>query len=169
MKILEKVFLSKDFILVLFLILLFALVKTLTDQPKTPPKYLPVKQIELIKNSSTKNFEKTKVSVEIAKKELDLNKGLSGRMNLAKNSGMLFELGERKYVTFWMKDMHFPLDIIWIDNSIIIGIEKNAPIQNGKNIPTFTSPKPVTTVLEVNAGFSDANNINTGDKFSEIN
>lgn len=81
---------------------------------------------------------------------------------------MYFELGERRQVTFWMKEMHFPLDIIWIDNGKIVGIEKNAPIPTSVNIPTFPSPTQVTNVLEVNAGFSDKNNLKTGDKVALI-
>lgn len=172
MKILEKIFLSKYFVLVLFLMLFLSLAINLANQSKVsiPTKSLPIKQIELVINKPIKNFSKVKMSVEVAKKDFELSKGLSGRKSLAENSGMLFEIGERRFVTFWMKDMLFPIDIIWIDRELIVGITKNCPIPKDKNnFLTFKSPQPVTSVLEVNAGFTNIKNISIGDKFIKDN
>lgn len=173
MRTVKKLAVSKYSVLVLFLILFLILILAVnfTKQPKVtiPAKTETVKHIELVRNNQENHAENIKIKVEIAKRESELTKGLSGRQNLEKNSGMLFELSEKKTVTFWMKDMNFPLDIIWIDENIIIGIEKNAPRPTGDKIPTFSSPKPVNFVLEVNAGFSEKNNINIGDKVIAAN
>lgn len=126
-------------------------------------------------NAPTNNLPQSKlqvgnkvITVEIAKTQTETETGLSYRSSLAENSGMYFELGEKRQVIFWMKEMHFPLDIIWVDNGKIVGIEKNAPIPTSVNIPTFPSPSPVTNVLEVNAGFSDKNYLKIGDKVALI-
>ena len=103
--------------------------------------------------------EGSKLKVEIADTTEKVITGLSFRESLEENRGMYFVLGKREGATFWMIDMHFPLDIIWIDSGKIIGIEKNALPPSKGITPTFTSPAPVTNVLEVNAGWSEKNRI----------
>jgi uncharacterized membrane protein (UPF0127 family) len=86
---------------------------------------------------------------------------------------MLFIFPNEEKHFFWMKDMLFPIDIIWINNAKeIVYIDENTSIPETNtpdyNLPLFSSPKPVSYVLEVNAGFSEKNNIKIGDKV-EIN
>lgn len=106
------------------------------------------------------------ISVEVADTASEIQKGLSGRDYLDQNSGMYFELDEEKQATFWMKEMKFPIDIVWITDATIVGIVKNAPIPTNNQIPTFTSPTAVTNVLEVKANFCDENRIQVGDKIT---
>ncbi|MCX6743404.1 MAG: DUF192 domain-containing protein, partial [Candidatus Parcubacteria bacterium] len=54
------------------------------------------------------------ISVEVAKTPEQIVAGLSNRNNLGQNSGMLFVFSDKRYRFFWMKDMKFSLDIIWI-------------------------------------------------------
>jgi len=107
------------------------------------------------------------ISAEVVETSSELERGLSGKPFLAENAGMYFDLGNRKISSFWMKDMKFPIDIIWIDGGEIVGIVENAPVPT-ETIPRFTSPKPVTHVLEVSAGFSDEHNLKIGDKVEII-
>ena len=41
--------------------------------------------------------------------------GLSGRKMLKQDEGMLFEYGSMGTRCMWMKDMHVPIDIVWLD------------------------------------------------------
>ncbi len=59
----------------------------------------------------------------IKKKE----KGLGGRKSICNNCGMMFVFFDSKYHYFWMKDMQFPLDIVWLKDGKVVGIEKNIP------------------------------------------
>ena len=62
-----------------------------------------------------------------------------------------------------MKDMNFPLDILWInDNFEIVGIEKKILPQTYPKI--FGEKYLSSYVLEVSAGYCDKNNIKIGDK-----
>ncbi len=101
------------------------------------------------------------IVVEIANSPETRGKGLSGRDALPEFAGMLFIFDTPAQYKFWMKDMNFPLDIIWIDeNFYITGIEKEISPETFPQ--TFSPDVPVKYVLELSAGFSDKYRINIG-------
>ena len=108
------------------------------------------------------------IPVELADTDEKRKKGLGGRESLASNSGMLFVYQKVDHFNFWMKGTKIPLDIIWIREDTIIDITKNAlPPREGQkdeDLPIYTPKEPADKVLEVNAGFADANGIVIGDK-----
>jgi uncharacterized membrane protein (UPF0127 family) len=111
-----------------------------------------------------------KIDVEIAKSSAARIAGLSWRKSLDENSGMLFALGTPNYYAFWMKDMLFPIDIIWIADDQVVDISKNLPVPQGNNPPSYSPAEPANYVLEVNAGYADRYGIKIGDKVQmEIN
>lgn len=77
-------------------------------------------------------------------------KGLSGRLSIPENYGMLFVLGSPQKVGFWMKDMNVAIDMIWLaDDGTIVGIEEAV---SPDTYPTpFYPPVPVRFVLETRA------------------
>ncbi len=110
--------------------------------------------------------------VEVVKTKAAMAQGLSGRETMQENQGMLFDYGENASLTpgFWMPNMKFNIDIIWIKNKRIIGITKNipAPVGNFKqdirHLNMYHPPSGVNMVLEVNAGWSDKNDIKIGNE-----
>lgn len=96
------------------------------------------------------------LAVEIMTSPRDWEKGLSGRDTLPPDTGMLFRFPRDHVPIFWMKDMKFPIDIIWINDNFIVDIVKNVPVPQDANLPTYSPHKPVDTVLEVPAGYSDS-------------
>lgn len=110
-----------------------------------------------------------KVQVEVADDEAKRKKGLSGRDGLEENAGMLFVFLEKSSgVSFWMKEMKFPLDIIWINDQKIIKIDKNVQPEPGvadERLKRYSPASDINYVLEVNAGFADKNNLKVGDQF----
>ncbi len=100
------------------------------------------------------------LELEIADTESERARGLSGRAALGENEGMLFIFDEPEMPGFWMKDMHFPIDIIWLDeNRQIVGLHENiAPdtypaIFYPPRLVEAGPPRPIKYVLEVNAGW----------------
>lgn len=118
---------------------------------------------------SSKNGTKVAVggvtlSVEIARTEAEQNRGLSGRERLAANAGMLFVFQEPRRQAFWMKDMQFPLDLIWIDADLrVVEVTKGAQPCKTNECPAYLPPEPVKYVLEVNSGFCDLQGVKIGD------
>jgi uncharacterized membrane protein (UPF0127 family) len=96
------------------------------------------------------------VPVELAATTAEHAQGLSDRDNLAPGSGMLFVFAETKPTSFWMRNMRFNLDIVWIRDGKIVGIERNAPKPAPgtapEDLPLYESGEAVSHVLEVNAG-----------------
>ena len=93
--------------------------------------------------------------VEVAdtagKKEL----GLGKRDSLAAGKGMYFPFPNAQYWVFWMKDMRFAIDIIWIQDGKVVDISRDAPPPKGEEEPaTFSPTSPADAVLEINAGAS---------------
>lgn len=88
-------------------------------------------------------------------------KGLSGRESIAEDEGMLFVFENLGRHGFWMKDMNFPIDIIWLDQSKkIIFIKKNVLPSTYPEI--FYPDSDANYVLEVISGFSEKNNLQIG-------
>jgi uncharacterized membrane protein (UPF0127 family) len=112
-----------------------------------------------------------KLMVEIANNNKERRQGLSGRSSLPQNEGMLFVFEPNGKPTFWMKDMKFPIDIIWInEEGKIVGIQKNVQPESDtpdNDLARYNPPEPVKYVLEVNAGFADTNGIEEG-SFAEL-
>mgnify|MGYP001576293224 FL=1 len=101
------------------------------------------------------------VKAEIAALLTEKQKGLSSRNFMRKNSGMLFIFSQPDFYPFWMKDMKFPIDIIWLDENLqIINIEKN--ITPDTFPKKFMPQLPAKYVLEVNGGWSDKNEVKKG-------
>jgi len=113
-----------------------------------------------VKTACIKN---TCIKVEVARTNSEKEKGLMDRKSLAQDEGMLFVFEEEKVHAFWMKNMRFPLDIIWLDASKnIVEIYKNA--QPCKETCDSIIPKAASVfVLEVPAGFVEENNIKVAD------
>lgn len=92
-------------------------------------------------------------SVAIADTTPEYSRGLMECASLPSGSGMYFEFPQPATSPFWMKDMQIPLDIVWILENKIIGIEANVPPAGGDpNPPRYYAPQPYTAVLELPAG-----------------
>ena len=103
------------------------------------------------------------IPVEVADTLKKRSLGLGKRTSLKKGWGMLFVFEKRKPHRFWMKDMQFPLDIIWLDNHRIVHINHNTKPPSSDDEPeVMTSPVPVNFVLEIAAGRAEKLRLKTG-------
>jgi hypothetical protein len=109
--------------------------------------------------------------VELARTIIEHSRGLSGRERLGEDEGMYFIFDSPTVQGFWMKDMLFPIDIIWISGERVVGFKENAQPEPGRSIftlPVYNSPGPVDRVLEVNAGTVAKYGIEVGDAVAHI-
>ena len=101
---------------------------------------------------------------DISASNEERTKGLSVKDALAENEAMLFVFGNEGEHTFWMKDMKFPIDIIWIDgNKTVVHIEHNLqPCGYGLLCPTYKPDQDSLFVLETVGGFAEKHDVVQG-------
>jgi uncharacterized protein len=102
-------------------------------------------------------------TVEIADTPVLQQMGLSGHKPLADDEGMIFIFPSPGKYNFWMKDMLFPIDIIWISSKgKVVGFEKSL---SPDTYPKTFGPDALSQyVLEVSAGQVEKLNLKIGDK-----
>ncbi len=140
------------------------------------PSFNPLEKLLVLENLIRKllalpekkiaEFGDVELTVEISKTADQIEKGLSGRARLGETSGMLFVFSPPEIPAFWMKDMRFDLDLIWIKDGVVVEITPQVK-KEGMSPRTIYRPSiPVDMVLEVNAGFSEKYGINPGDRIT---
>lgn len=104
--------------------------------------------------------------LEIAKDAKTRERGLSYRESLDQDNGLLFLFDRADRYSFWMKDMHFSIDIIYINNDTVVHVFENVPppTSTTQTLPTYTPDSAADKVLEINAGLSEKYGIKKGDK-----
>ncbi len=141
----------------------------MTITPSLTPFQTPTQTI-----SSNSKFNSIKIggielSVEMVSSPDEIQLGLSGRNEIG-SDGMLFAINPPRQISFWMKDMLIPLDIIWISKGKITGIEKNVPPPVAgtpeNQLTNYPSPNLIDYVLELKAGDAEFWGINIGDNIS---
>lgn len=103
----------------------------------------------------------TPLSLAIADTPHAEETGLSNQLSLQPNQGLLFVFDHPNMYGFWMKEMKFPIDVMWFDDSYkVVTIQKDfLP----SSYPTISYPTASSTyVLEVPAGFADVHDIHIG-------
>ena len=108
------------------------------------------------------------IQVKIADEPKEHQTGLADFSSLPLGEGMLFVFDKSASYVFWMKNVEFAIDIIWIDeNKKIVDIASNVPPEPDKGEKELTRYKPKSDakyVLEINAGLSSLHNLQVGDQ-----
>ena len=92
--------------------------------------------------------------------------GLSETESLPEDNAMFFSFDKPDYYSFWMKNMNFPIDIIFIKDSTIVTIYENVkpPQDPNGNTPIYQPKELSNGVLEINSGLSSKYGFAQGDK-----
>ena len=149
--ILSKKWFLASFVLVIFLASAFFLFKA--DKQET---YAPAANGICLK-ANTECFD-----LEVADTDAKRMKGLSDRTDLPQNKGMIFMFDQPEEQCFWMKDMKFNIDIIWVD-------EQKSILKIKENLSPDTYPDSFCAdntkyVLEFNQGFAAKYGLKVGTK-----
>ena len=102
------------------------------------------------------------IHIAVADTETARQQGLSGRAGLAPDEGMLFVFPEDGEHAFWMKDMLFSIDILWLsaDGKVVYMAENVSPDTYPQS---FRPDVPARYVLELPAGYAKEYNVIIGD------
>lgn len=100
------------------------------------------------------------IFADVADDPVEQTQGLSDRFT---PQSMLFLFDQKTLPGFWMKDMRFAIDIVWLDNGKVVGFEKNLqPEDSPKTI--YRPPTLITAALEVAAGTVDKHALEISDQ-----
>lgn len=115
------------------------------------------KQLDEVKKIGLGNcsFE-VEEAVSIGERE----KGLSDRDSICRKCGMLFIFEKQDIYGFWMRNMRFDLDIVWIKDNKVLGIQENVKYDS---LNTFYPKGKIDKVLEINSGEAKKCNIKEGE------
>jgi hypothetical protein len=95
----------------------------------------------------------TSLRIEIADSDPARTQGLSGRESMDADAGMLFVFDASGIYPFWMKDMKFPLDMVWIDDGKVVDVATlRQPVPTELVPPSHIPSVKASLVLELNAG-----------------
>jgi uncharacterized membrane protein (UPF0127 family) len=136
-----------------------------------PTTAIPIRKTEIttIAATSTTEYKTTRMNIDgaeitalVADTPALQRLGLGGRAGLATDQGMFFAFPTDQKYSFWMKDMRFSIDMIWISaDGHIVHI---APSVSPDTYPTsFAPPSPARYVLEMTAGYAQAHHFKVGD------
>jgi uncharacterized membrane protein (UPF0127 family) len=105
--------------------------------------------------------------IEIAADDASRERGLMFRDTMPADHGMLFLFERPAVQTFWMKNTHIPLDILYFDqNYKLVSMSARTPpcYSPGDNCPIYPSAAPAQYVLELNAGTAEKLGVKPGDE-----
>jgi hypothetical protein len=109
------------------------------------------------------------LEVEVVDTKASRVLGLSGRPSMRDDEGMLFVFDEPGRYGFWMKDMLFPLDMVWINqNGVVVWIERNVTPESYKEKKTYINQSEASYVLEINAGQAEKFGLYMGSKIKIV-
>jgi len=107
---------------------------------------------------ATVTVDTTAIEAELARTPAEKQLGLGGRSGLAPDAGMLFVFDAPDRHVFWMLDMQFALDFVWIRGDRVVDLSAEIPpppagLDAASGLLRQVQPKePADLVLEVAAG-----------------
>ncbi len=105
-----------------------------------------------------------RIRVDVADTPERMSRGLSGRSQLAEGRGMVFPYARPERHGFWMYDMHFDIDIVWIRGDRIVDVTPRARHDPPGKLPILRPEEPADLVLEVPAGTAERLGWKIGDR-----
>jgi uncharacterized membrane protein (UPF0127 family) len=147
---------------------------TTADSDRLQPEIAAVNNETALAGSSNNYYYYRQVNVtvngvglvaDIAETGEQRSKGLAIKDSLNEIEGMLFVFSEPRQYAFWMKDMKFPIDIIWLDsNKTVVHVEHSLDPCGPVSCETYRPGADSLYVLETVAGFADKYGVIEGTK-----
>lgn len=99
-------------------------------------------------------------TIEIARTDADRQRGLMHRESLPADRGMLFIFDREEPRAFWMKNVPFALDLIFLDAQCrVVDVKRLLPL----DLRSTYGAKPAQYAIELNAGASAEAGLKIGD------
>lgn len=143
-----------------FLLLIVGFVWLMFDM-QSKGKLLP----DITTSTAMLDLGNRQILVDLAMDDYSRTRGLSGRDSLDADRGMYFAYDTSTIQFFWMFQMKFPLDIVFMKDDEVVFVAQNVPSPTGMMPPAVVnSHKPSNRILEINAGKAEEWGIKEGSK-----
>lgn len=147
------------------ILLLLFLGLYLSAMSAVTPTRAPIGSASLSGSSRTIRLAGQDIRVAVADTDTEREKGLGGKDGLARGEGMLFIFPTDGIYGFWMKDMLFAIDIMWLSaDGTVIHIEHSVSPDSYPR--SYASGSPARYVLELPAGWAKEYTVHIGDVVS---
>ncbi|MEM0979195.1 MAG: DUF192 domain-containing protein [Cyanobacteria bacterium P01_H01_bin.58] len=105
-----------------------------------------------------------KIGLEVARTRQQQSIGLMHRDVMPDDRGMLFPFAPARPVSFWMKNVRIPLDMVFIYEGQIVAIANNVPPCEADPCPSYgPGPQVVEAVIELRGGLAEELGLQVGD------
>jgi uncharacterized membrane protein (UPF0127 family) len=121
-----------------------------------------LRQVQDVPSTVTMKIDSKSYTLGVAATPAVQHLGLGNRIWLPENKGMLFEFGKPAVQCFWMKDMHFPLDMIWVSSGKRVEYLQTS-VSPDSYPHTYCPNVQAKYVIELNAGEVNKTSIYTGE------
>lgn len=136
-----------------------------TEQGNAQPTDAPTQTRAPSRATYTGTLRGVTLTLEVVQTPEEQQRGLSGRDALSEDYGMLFAYTRDEYYGFWMPDMHFAIDILWLNHAKeVVHIEHGVSPDSYPAV--FRPDVPARYVLEVSAGWATLHGVEEGDTLS---
>jgi len=155
-----KLFFYLFFILAIFSLALGGTVALSTIQKAKSNQNINANGKLIFENKAT--LQGNLLYLAFARTESEHRTGLSFQSTLKANEGLLFIFKESSVGGIWMKDMNFPIDVLWLDEHLKVNFLKENFLPS--SYPEIVYPlSPSRYILEIPAGFVRTHQIKIGD------
>jgi len=109
------------------------------------------------------------VAAELSATDEERQQGLMFREKIAEDQGMLFIFDDEEIHSFWMKNMRFSIDILWLDRQRrIVHLEHRVPPCAADPCPSYTPAQPASFVLELQSGAAEKHGLKLYDRLDFV-
>ncbi|MEH2043207.1 DUF192 domain-containing protein [Nostoc sp.] len=127
-----------------------------TSAPESLGQKLPISAKAIVPNGTT-------IQLEVAQTPQQQAMGLMYRPALPDDRGMLFGFPSAQPVSFWMKNVPVPLDMVFLHKGIVKYIQVAAPPCASEPCPTYGPNTPIDKVIELRSGRAAELKLKVGD------
>jgi uncharacterized membrane protein (UPF0127 family) len=120
------------------------------------PQALPISALSTIANQQ--------INLEVARTPHQKEKGLMYRTSLAADRGMVFVYEPPQPVSFWMRNMKIPLDMVFLRNGQVKLLKVNVPPCSTNSCPIYETDIAIDQVVELRAGRAAQLGLKIGDR-----
>lgn len=139
---------------------------SISETPSTQEDATPVQTSlgQMLPISAQAKINGYAIDLEVTQTPEQQALGLMYRTSLPDSRGMLFQFQPAQPVSFWMKNVAIPLDMIFLREGVVKAIAANVPPCRANPCPSYGPETPIDQVIELRGGRAAELGLKVGDR-----